>query len=297
MDMSIRPVYLPKLKKPFYEAVNTEFEWTPGISPGQRKKNSAALRETFLKEHPDMSVLEVSTKSDNPKGEALSPFNLMKSVPSLKKAFPVENIYQASKVFSHGGPYYDLLGVSPLEAKRDGRLKNSGDLVHYRLENTEYPAAPDILFYNWLYIRALHENKALAQELLHHDAFTDIEFNPALGNKNNQARACAIYASLARLGLLSQTESFEDFKKLFLEQDITEIVEQKSIAKEEPTLDSMRKAPARRRTFSVGQWLEHPGIGKGEVIRKNRDSYLINFKISGPRTIAKDFVEKQCRPL
>lgn len=294
--MSTRPVYTPFLKKPYYKAENIEFDWNAGVSPAQKKKNSQALHDAFQQKHPDANLLEVSTKSENSTGQALSPFNLKKAIPSLKKDFPVENIYHASKVFKHGGPYYDLLGATPLESKRDPRLTNSGELVHFKMEDKEYPASPDILFYNWLYINALKENPGLARNMDQYNAFTDIEFNPAMG-KNNQARACAIYSSLKKLNLLKQTENFEDFKKLFLETDITEIGEQTRPAHMESTLESVRKTPARRRVFSVGQWIEHPGIGKGEVIKRTKDDYTIYFKVSGPKTIKKEFVETKCKPV
>lgn len=293
--MTSRPVYIPKKKKPFYQTKMTEFEWNPGISPTQKKKNSAALHEAYLNKHPDAHILEVSTKSEEKAGQSLSPFNLTKTIPSLKKAFPVENIYQASKVFTKGGPYVDILGTTPLQAKRDPRLENSGSLAHYQLENEKYPADPDILFYNWLYIQALMENPGLRKEIPKYNAFTDIEFNPETG-RNNQARACAIYLSLLENGLLDQARTFEGFKNLFLETDITQIKEQYREAAPEQVINDFNKT-VKRHVFSVGQWLEHPGIGKGEVYRKTRDGYLINFKVSGPRTIAKDFVETQCKPL
>ena len=52
--------------------------------------------------------------------------NLMKYVPELKKSFPIENVYQAGKVFENGCQYTDLILISPKDAKRDERLKNSG---------------------------------------------------------------------------------------------------------------------------------------------------------------------------
>lgn len=302
--MTTRPVYTPKLTKPYFKKENVDFDWNAGLSPAQKKKNSQALHEGYRQKHPDAKILEVSTKSDLPEGAALSPFNLSLNIPTLKKSFPVENVYHASKVFSRGGPYYDLLGAAPIDSKRDKRLGNSGELVHFSLEGKQYPTNPDILFYNWLYINALRENPTTAAQIKNFDAFTDIEFNPdqadkrkAAKNTNNQARACAIYSSLEKLGLLKQTENFDDFKNLFLETDITEIKEQKQAAAPVQTLDSMRQAPARRKVFSVGQWIEHPGIGRGEVIRKTKDSYLINFKVSGPRTISREFVETKCKAL
>lgn len=273
-----------------------EFDWNPGVSPVQKKKNSAALREAYLNKHPEAKILEVSTKSDFPEGKALSPFHLSKKIPALKKSFPVENIYQASKVFAQGGPYIDLLGTTPLQAKRDERLENSGKLVHFEYDSQKYPAWPHSLFYNWLYLKSLMDNPGVRREIPEYSAFCDIEFNPETGI-NNQARACAVYLGLLQAGKLEEAQDFEKFKALVMDSDVSEIQEQAKPADEKTTLTEIAQ-PARRRTvFSVGQWLEHPTIGIGEVYRKTKDSYLINFRVSGPRTIAKSFVETQCRPV
>lgn len=59
--------------------------------------------------------LEVSTKSTTKLGQEASAFNLKYN------GYHVENIFQSSKIYSKGGPYKDLLLVSPREAKRDIR--------------------------------------------------------------------------------------------------------------------------------------------------------------------------------
>lgn len=292
--MTTRPVYTPKSTRPYYKREMVEFDWNPGVSPTQKLKNSTALREAYLKKHPNAKILEVSTKSDLPAGQALSPFNLKLNIPALKKAFPVENIYQASKVFTHGGPYYDLLGCTPLQAKRDERLENSGRLAHFSFLDQQFPSWPASLFYNWLYIQALLENNGARAAIPNYTAFCDIEFNPETGI-NNQARACAAYLGLYQAGLLDKAKDFEEFKSLFLESDITETEEQHAEAKIEKTLSERAVGPARRTIFSVGQWLDHPGIGKGEVYKKTKDAYVINFKVSGPRTISKEYVETHCK--
>ena len=293
--MTVRPVSSPADKRPFYRRDLIQFDWNPGQAPAQKQKNFKAIHDGYVKKHPDADILEVSTKSDNPLGQSLSPFSLKKQIPSLKKEFPVENVYQASKVFKKGGPYVDLLGCTPLQAKRDSRLENSSDLVHFDVMGKKYPADPDILFYNWLYISALREHPGLAREVLKHNAFTDVEFNPDTGT-NNQARACAIYTALAKNGLLDQAADFESFKNLMLHEDITAIEDQHKAAEMLPQMSGFNQT-VRRRTFKPGDWLEHPGIGKGEVIKRNKDTYLINFRVSGPRTIARDYIEKNCKPL
>lgn len=294
--MTTRPVYTAKNSRPWYRKEDVDIEWNAGQSAIQKKKNSKAIHEAYLKRHPDAKILEVSTKADSELGQALSPFNLTRTIGSLKKEFPVENIYQASKVFTQGGPYVDLLGTEPGKALKDARLENSGRQVHFLMENEQYPVSPNILFYNWLYIQALMEHPGLMRQMKDFDSFTDVEFNPAKGS-NNQARACAIYTSLAKAGLLEKTRDFESFKKLFFDEDISEMEEQHREARTEKNFSERINALPRRRTFAVGQWLEHPGIGKGEVIRKTRDGYLINFKVAGPRTISKDYVEHFCTPI
>ena len=90
----------------------------------QKKKNVARLHEALGGE-----CLEVSTKSDVVIGTKLSAFNLKLDGHTL------ENIFQSSKVFENGGPYRDLLNVSPKEAKRDQRLKSSGNLKGFEYDN------------------------------------------------------------------------------------------------------------------------------------------------------------------
>ncbi len=291
--MSTRPVYLPKLTKPFYSVENYEFDWASGQAAAQKKKNSATLQELWQEKHPDGKILEVSTKSDNETGVKLSPFNLTKRLASLRKEFPVENIYQASKTFRHGGPYYDLLGVAPNKALADPRLLDSGDLVAFTLEKEQYPANPSFLFYQWLYLSALLENPGLAAKVKQTDAFCDIEFNPAKGT-NNQAMACAVFNSLSKLNLLEEARTFEGFKKIMMAQDITEIKEQ-SQKKEAPLQLNELRSDKRRQSFAVGSFVSHPTIGVGEVIRKTPASYIIRFKVSGPKTLSKDFVEFNCK--
>ena len=59
--------------------------------------------QAFLAAHPDARVLEISSKSMQENGPALSAFALAKYVPALGKSVPVENVFQAGKVFEGGG--------------------------------------------------------------------------------------------------------------------------------------------------------------------------------------------------
>lgn len=291
--MTNRPVYLPKLTRPFYKIENFSFDWNPGQSIAQKQKNSQILRGLYKEKYPQGKILEASTKSDTEEGKSLSPFNLTLRLPSLRKAFPVENIFHASKAFRHGGPYVDLLGVSPTAAKNDPRLLDSGEIVHFVMEGKKYPAEPDYLFYNWLYLRALLANPQQAASVKNADAFCDIEYNPSKG-KNNQARACAIFHSLSELGLLEKAKDFEGFKSIMMALDNTEIKEQSGRTEGAQNLNELR-SPKKRTSFSVGDWLFHPSIGTGQVMRKSPGSYLIKFRVTGPRQLTADYVELNCK--
>lgn len=213
--MASRPVFLPVLEKPYVKKIDIEFTYYPGFSMTQKQKNILAIHEKF-KDLYNGKLLEISSKSMTPDGVKLSAFKLLMTVPNSDDQQLVENVYQSGKVFEHGGPYVDLLYQTPLVAKRDERLRNSGRLIGYMLGTQIFPSEPQSLFYDYLYIKALMENKELADVLQYYDGFTDIEFNP---NKsiNCQARAAARYVGLVKSKMLDQVIiSPEKFRELFI---------------------------------------------------------------------------------
>jgi len=192
--MAIRPVFIATTKQPFYKQVDVKFEYFSGFSLVQKQKSIDSLHKSFIDLYQS-KVLEVSSKSTKEIGVKLSAFNL--KIHSSKREFSVESAFQGSKVFNKGGPYVDLLNKPAKSAKKDERLKNSGELIAFRLYNEEYPLEPKDFFYNWIYINALKQNEHLIPDLLNYDAFTDIEFNPTK-SINCQARAAAIFVGLSR---------------------------------------------------------------------------------------------------
>jgi hypothetical protein len=94
------------------------------------------------------------------------------------KNISVESIFQSSKVFSDGGPYKDIMDMSSRDAKKDERLKNSGNLIAFEYRDKRWQLEPKTAFYDWIYLNALNLNDDLKQQALAYDAFTDIEFNP-----------------------------------------------------------------------------------------------------------------------
>jgi hypothetical protein len=210
--MATRPVFVPKEVGPrLVENIPVNFQWHSGMAPSQKKKNIVSLHQAASKLGIS-NILEISSKSDDRVGQRLSAFSL--KITLGKESLPLESVYQASKVFHHGGPFRDILGMSPRDAKRDIRLKSSGNLIAFELEGKRFPLIPPTAFYDWIYIRSLFEHRIWIRENVRFDAFTDIEFNPQK-SLNCQARAFAEYVSLDERGLLDKAVSeFEFFAHL-----------------------------------------------------------------------------------
>ncbi len=183
-----------------------EFEWVPGLAISQQQKSVKNLHEAAKSELHLESILEVSTRSTDVIGRKLSAFNLTLSFEGAKVS--VEEIYQASKVFEGGGPFTDLIGLGALNAKRDPRIKESGNLIGFEFEGTPFPLVDSPNFYDWLYVKAFSENHELHSEVSCFQAFTDIAFNqstlkPKKGKSfNSQARSISIWCSLSKQGIV-----------------------------------------------------------------------------------------------
>ncbi|MFS0575804.1 hypothetical protein AB1K83_09220 [Sporosarcina sp. 179-K 3D1 HS] len=225
--MAKRPVFISDNgQKDFVKTMDIEFEWFPGFSVKQKQRSIQSLHENLLEKHPSLKVLEVSSKADNELGISLSAFNLM--IETRKgTSFSVETAFQASKVFEFGGPFMDLYEKTSKEAKKDLRLKNSGNLLRFQFFNKEFGLEPKTIFYDWLYINALSLNKELCDQVVKYNAFTDIEFNPQK-SINCQARSVALYVSLYKLGLLNKALlSVEDYKEIVIGETVVENLEER----------------------------------------------------------------------
>ena len=213
IPMAERPVFISNIKEVGYVSIqNINFEWFPGFSVKQKQKSIESFHKNYHKLAPTANILEISSKSDKELGVALSAFNLMKKTKNNKK-FSVETAFQASKVFKLGGPFLDLYDKTSKEAKKDPRIKSSGELIHFQFFGRKWELEPKTLFYDWLYVNALALNKELSEEIIKYDSFTDIEFNPSK-SINCQAKSAALYVALYRNGVLddaiSSTQKFEE---------------------------------------------------------------------------------------
>ncbi len=211
--MSVRPIFIPSIHKDtFVHSIDVNFTWFPGFSKEQKQRSIQSLHEEAMKNDLIKKILEISTKSKNPIGVKASAFNLR-----LKpKNFPVasvESFYQGSKVFKYGGPFIDLYEVSALSAKKDERIKTSGELIGFNFQGVDWGL--NDFFYDWLYLTGLNQNPKLAEELLEFNAFTDIEFNPKK-SYNCQAYSAALYISASLRGIqLEHIKSPKKFKEAF----------------------------------------------------------------------------------
>lgn len=193
--MARRPLFVPQPKvHPFVDVLNVEFEWHPGFSLAQAQRNIAALHRA-ARHYGIMPILEISSKSPDVLGVALSAFNLTLTVGG--HTMSVECAFQGSKVFANGGPYQDLYCRSSREAKVDERIRQARNFVGFRLYEDTFPIQPVTAFYDWLYLTALQQHPDLSVPLLNCQAFSDIAFNPDR-SISCQARSAALFVALVK---------------------------------------------------------------------------------------------------
>ena len=213
--MAKRPIFVPLYDdKRFVLERYVDFNWHSGFAKSQKQKSIRDLHRMALIEYDVSAPLEVSSKSEQELGVNLSSFNLR--FKTLKgRLLTFEAAFQGSKVFSLGGPYTDIFNMSPMDAKRDERLKSSGELIKFSFFGDDWELEPKTAFYDWLYINALLKNPELAKRVTDYDGFTDIEFNPER-SINCQARSVALYCALYHSDKLdSALESKAGFISLY----------------------------------------------------------------------------------
>jgi len=203
--MANRPFFIPNDNKD--ELVKTElveFKWFSGFAKVQKQKSISSFHENISKQFRYNKILEISTKSKDKLGVKLSAFNL--KINFKNKEYFLESLFQGSKVFSNEGPYIDIYKKESIDAKKDERIKRS-DLKEFSFFGEKFTLEFD--FYSWLYFLALKQNKKLTGEILHYQAFTDIEFNPEK-SLNCQAYSAALYLSMIKNNILNIDKEYPD---------------------------------------------------------------------------------------
>jgi len=212
--MANRPIFRStNTTNELFKETNIDFKFFNGFSVSQKLKSIQSLHSE-VKKKGCSKILEVSTKSDNKLGWSLSAFNLMVDF-DIDKKITLECAFQGSKVFENGSQYDELYFVESIKAKKDTRLRNSGNIIGFNYNGTFWENEPTTAFYDYLYIKTLYANyRDIITELSKYDTFTDIEFNPKR-SINCQARTCAILVSLLQLNLLDDAmTSKENFIKI-----------------------------------------------------------------------------------
>lgn len=191
--MAKRPIFIPNHSNyPYIKEIIIEFEWYSGFAKSQAQKSIQSLHNE-AKKKAIFPILEISSKSVDSLGVLLSAFNLMLTFENKKMS--VECAFQGSKVFKKGGPYTDIYFSTSIEAKKDVRVKESGELIGFNFLGIEFPIKPNTLFYDWIYLQALSQNPTLSEGLLKYCGFSDIAFNPAQ-SINCQAKSAALFVAL-----------------------------------------------------------------------------------------------------
>lgn len=210
--MASRPVFLPNYQgKKLVDERSFDFQWASGFAEVQKKKNITSLHRKAVNSGIER-VLEISSKSEVELGQKLSAFSLKIEIDG--DSYPLESVYQGSKVFEDSGPFPEIFHFKPREAKRFIRENGQTRIIGFRLKGTDYPLSPKNAFYDWLYIKSLVKHSDWIKRKVFYDAFTDIEFNPAK-QVNCQARAFAEYLSLIDRGELHAAASdFDHFASM-----------------------------------------------------------------------------------
>lgn len=207
--MATRTICFPISGYPYCREQPVTFTWIKG----SKRQNIRAVHDAVHTTDPDVSILEVSSASVQPEGEAVSSLRLLLHLDSVAQDVPISTVFEATKVFEHGGPFADLLTCEPPKVHKDTRLRTSGELLRYSLEGNEYPTEPYMdSFFEWLYCRALKQFPEKAEPLSRYNAFSDIA--AAADSKKyygDSSRAAAIYVGLAAAGKLSCIDSYELF--------------------------------------------------------------------------------------
>ena len=210
--MARRTIYIPSRKSEnFVINEEVEFTWSPGLAISQKQKSIKSLHEKAKQKLNLENILEISSKSNEETGKLASAFNLKFSWQGRNSS--VESFYQGSKVFKHAGPFTDLYEKNSKSAKKDKRIKDSGDLLGFSFFDEKWTLEDD--FYTWIYLIGLTQNKKLSESLLQYEAFTDIEFNEKK-SFNCQAYSAAFYVSLVKNKKMSlnKIQSPVDFKSI-----------------------------------------------------------------------------------
>ena len=173
-------------------------------------------RPPFVAEHrdaagppPALRILEISSRSNEPFGRALSAMRLRAAGDDGDRARVVETVYQAAKCYGSGGPD-ESPAANGFDAKRrDRERQKEGALRGFQHDGTYWPAASGSAFYDRLWIQAAVAAGA-TRELARYDAYTDQFHRPGV-SVACQARAAAMLVGLERSRRIDRIHSTDQW--------------------------------------------------------------------------------------
>jgi hypothetical protein len=198
MAKAIRPVFLPtnNLDQWLFTEKNIEFDRYMGFAMVQKRKSIESLQNNAKKLLWIKEILEISSKSEDSLWIDLSAFNLKLTYNWF--TWSIESFFQWSKKFTYWWPFTELYTMTWRDAKifKNEKFDNIWKLEYFDFfwEKRDLKL-PETIFYDWLYINALIQNKNLQTILNKYEAFSDIAFNPSK-SINCQARSIAIFLSI-----------------------------------------------------------------------------------------------------
>ena len=129
-----------------FEEKIVEFEYIKGMAFSQKQKNVLSFHKSIQERFPKSHIIEISTKSHDPLGVKLSAFNLKLD------GYPLECVFQSSKVFEGNIQFANLLFEEPKTAKQYIRENVTLSLIGFKYKNEFFETLPRTMFYDYIYM-------------------------------------------------------------------------------------------------------------------------------------------------
>lgn len=207
-----RPIFISDVSEKgqvngLVEEIPIKFDSVTGQNITRKQINIRSIHDA-AKVRGYAPILEISTSSEDPLGKGLSAFVLTTDIHGIGQR-PVECAYQGSKVYKGGKSFPEFYSTAPIHIKSRLREIDTGPLEGYRFNGMVFPMTPKSVFYDWLYINAiLPRRQQLEAEFNKYAGFSDIAFGAS--SVACQARSCALFLSLIKLGLLDDAVKTHD---------------------------------------------------------------------------------------
>ena len=101
--MATRTICFPISGYPYCREQPVTFTWIKGSKRQNIRAVHDAVHDAVHTTDPDVSILEVSSASVQPEGEAVSSLRLLLHLDSVAQDVPISTVFEATKVFNMVG--------------------------------------------------------------------------------------------------------------------------------------------------------------------------------------------------